>query len=247
MPITFTCSIDDGHPLDLRTAELLKKHNLNATFYIPIKNREGESVMTPLQIRTLAEQFEIGSHTYDHCFLNSVGIAEARFQIHEGKKILEDLLGSAVSGFCYPGGKYRREHANLVRGAGFGYARTTMNLCFDAGENRFEIPTTCQFYPHERSVFLRNFVRSGQWPRRKAGLKISLRQQPWIDRLYALFDLAQSRGQVFHLWAHSIDIDRWNAWQELDFFLAYVASEVSPRNRLDNQQLAARFFRAGNS
>ncbi len=243
MAITFTCSTDDGHPSDLKMAELLQRHNLNGTFYIPIRNREGPDVMSKSQIREIGRLFEIGSHTLDHCFLNSVDADEARFQIVEGKKRLEDMLGKEVPGFCYPGGKYSREHIALVRSAGFQYARTTMNLCFDAGDNPFEIPTTCQFYPHRRSVYLRNFAKARRWSKRQAGLNLALKQANWVDRLYDLFDYACGRGGVFHLWGHSIDIDRLEAWGELDLFLAYVALQVAKQDRLSNGEVAARFFR----
>lgn len=242
MAATFTCSIDDGHPSDLKMAALLQAHGMKATFFIPIKNREGMDVMSVPQIRELARVFEIGSHTYDHCFLNSVDRNQAHFQINRGKEILEDMLGQEVAGFCYPGGKYRREHAELVRSAGFHYARTTMNLCFDAGDNRFEIPTTCQFYPHQRSVYLRNFARARHWQRRCAGLTLAVKRKDWIDRLHGLFDYACEHQAVFHLWGHSNDIDALDAWHELDLFLGHAASCIARQDRLNNGQLASRFF-----
>jgi hypothetical protein len=117
-----------------------------------------------------------------------------------------------------------------------------MNLCFDAGSNPFEIPTTCQFYPHGRSVYLRNFARARRWMRRRAGLALAIKQPNWIDRMYNLFDYACERDAVFHLWGHSIDIDRLDAWRELDLFLEYAASRTPAQDRLNNEQLAARFF-----
>ena len=51
----------------------------------------------------------------------------------------------------------------MVRAAGFRYARTTVNLCFDPGTDPFQMPTTVQFYPHDRSVYLRNFAKAGGW------------------------------------------------------------------------------------
>jgi peptidoglycan/xylan/chitin deacetylase (PgdA/CDA1 family) len=242
MAATFTCSTDDGHPSDLKMAELLSKHGLAGTFYIPIRNREGKSVMVPEQIQDIGRQFEIGSHTYDHCFLNSVDTAQATFQITQGKAVLENMLGREVAGFCYPGGKFRKEHALLVESAGFLYARTTMNLCFDVGIDRFEIATTCQFYPHTRSVYLRNFAKGGGWSRRRDGLVHALAQRNWITRLYDLFDRACKDNSIFHLWSHSDDIDMLDAWDELDTFLAYVSACVPASRRLSNGQLAAHFF-----
>jgi peptidoglycan/xylan/chitin deacetylase (PgdA/CDA1 family) len=242
MTATFTCSIDDGYPSDLRIADLLSRHGLNATFYIPIKNREGYPVMSPTQIREIGSTFEIGSHTYDHCFLNSVSMSQARYQVMEGKKVLEDILGKDVSGFCYPGGKYRSEHIDLVKQAGFRYARTTTNLCFDAGKSRFEIPTTCQFYPHKKAVYLRNFVRSMHWNQRHAGLRVVLQKDSWFDRMTALLEHACQHESVFHLWLHSHNIDDLNLWSDLDTFFQQVAAQVDAKQRLNNAQFAARSF-----
>jgi peptidoglycan/xylan/chitin deacetylase (PgdA/CDA1 family) len=242
MSTLFSCSIDDGNPLDMRVAELLGKHGLAATFYIPVKNREGWSVLCKTGVRKLAEDFEIGSHTLDHCYLKSLAPQEARRQIYDGKAALEDMIGKPVHGFCYPGGKYRPEHTELVSSAGFTYARTTVNLCFDIGNRPLEMPTTFQFFPHTRDVYLRNFIRGGKWGRRQEGLRIALRYANWLDRLYALFDHAFEHNAVFHLWGHSRDIERHEAWDEFDRFLAYVAAHVPRRNRLTNEELAARSF-----
>ena len=40
-----TISVDDGHPTDFKSAELLARYGLKATFYIPARNPERE-VMT---------------------------------------------------------------------------------------------------------------------------------------------------------------------------------------------------------
>lgn len=234
----FTCSIDDGHPSDLKTAELLHKHGLNATFFIPIRNCEGDDVMSDAQIRELGRRFEIGSHTYDHCYLKKVDIWQSYHQINDGKKRLEDILGSAVNGFCYPGGRYRRRDVELVKACSFTYARTTMNLCFDPGRRIYEMPTTLQFYPHDRQVYLRNFAGSGNWHKRLDGLRIALQHGNWITRLYAMFDHACSQGRTFHLWGHSKQFGELGAWHDIDAFFAHVASRVAVQDRLSNEQLA---------
>lgn len=242
MSAVFTCSTDDGHPSDMKMAELLSKSSLNGTFFIPIKNREGFDVLSHPQIRDIGRQFEIGSHTYDHCYLKNIKITEAHYQITEGKQQLEDLLGKEVVGFCYPGGKYRQEHTDIVKSVGFRYARTTMNLCFDAGDNPFEMSTTYQFHPHHRTVYLRNFTKGGNWFKRYDGLRLALKHKNWIDRLYALFEYSCQCSGAFHLWGHSKDIDELDAWRELDHFFAYVVTKIAIKDRLNNEQLASRFF-----
>ena len=59
-----TTSWDDGHPLDLRVAELLAKHGLPGTFYVPMRAEHG--TMTTAQLRELSGAFEIGAHTVHH-------------------------------------------------------------------------------------------------------------------------------------------------------------------------------------
>lgn len=243
--IVFTCSIDDGHPLDIKAAELLDKHGLKATFFVPIKNREGLQVMSKEDLRQLSRRFEIGSHTYDHSYLRDLDVRRTYYQIAQGKSQLEDFIGLEVTGFCYPGGKFRRKDIELVRACGFRYARTTVNLVLDAGHTPYEMPTTLQFYPHRRAVYLRNFVRSGHWIKRFVPLHYMLRHEHWIKRLYALFDYACARGEVFHLWGHSMQIDELGAWDELDAFFSHVASRVKEYDRLTNGELAARIFNIG--
>ncbi|HZW12799.1 MAG TPA: polysaccharide deacetylase family protein [Noviherbaspirillum sp.] len=239
MGAVFTCSIDDGHPSDMKTAELLHKHGLGGTFFIPIRNCEGDAVLSDSQIRELGKNFEIGSHTFDHCYLKNVDIWQAYHQINDGKARLEDLLGAPVNGFCYPGGRYRRRDVELVRACRFTYARTTMNLCFDTGRRPYEIPTTIQFYPHDRVVYMRNFAGSGNWHRRLSGLRIALQHDNWITRLYALFDYACRHGSAFHLWGHSKQFGQLNAWHDIDAFFRHVAARVPAQDRLSNAQLVA--------
>lgn len=239
----FTCSIDDGHPADMRTAELLHKHGLNATFYIPIRNCEGDAVISDAQIRELGRRFEIGSHTYDHRYLKKVNIWDAYHQINDGKRYLEEVLGKPVNGFCYPGGRYLSRDAELVRACGFTYARTTMNLCFDAGNRPYEMPTTIQFYPHDRMVYLRNFGGSGNWARRVNGLRLALMHENWIERLYAMFGHVCRHGGTFHLWGHSKQFEELAAWHDLDAFFRHVAERVKASDRINNEQLAARTAR----
>jgi len=66
-----TISVDDGHPLDIRTAELFTRYGIAATFYVPARNPE-RRVLTPPQLREIAQHFEVGSHTLNHLPLTTV-------------------------------------------------------------------------------------------------------------------------------------------------------------------------------
>jgi hypothetical protein len=245
MGAVFTSSFDDGNPLDMKMAELLSKHGLAGTFYVPIKNCEGDPVLDSRHIRELAGTFEIGSHTCEHRYLNSLDVRQAYHQVHDGKKALEDMIGAPVEGFCYPGGRYLRRDVELVRACNFTYARTTMNLCFGHTSSPYQMPTTIQFYPHTRDVFLRNFAGSGCWSKRVKGLRLALQHEDWIERLYAMFEHACKSSGVFHLWGHSMQIDQLDAWDELDAFYRHVAAAIPPPRRHSNARVAALFPSGG--
>lgn len=232
-------SIDDGHPADLRMADLLMRHGLRATFYIPLRNCEGPPVLAPPSLRELARDFDIGSHTLEHRFLTRLNVHDALTQIQDGKTALEDVLGKKVKGFCYPGGKYRSLHRKMVQSVGFSYARTTRNLFLSAGENPYELPTTLQFYPHPRSVVLRNFISQGDWKTRRTALNVIGYESDWLDRLYLLVDYAARSGGLCHLWCHSLDVDKLGLWKRLDELLRFAAQRFTASQRLDNSQLAA--------
>lgn len=237
----FSLSVDDGHPLDMRLAELLHKRGIPASFHVPIHNIEGAPVLLPAEIRELATNFEIGSHTLDHRFLAKLDMHEALRQITEGKLALQDILGKSVQGFCYPGGKYRPIHCGMVRAAGFRYARTTQNLRLDAGRQPLELPTSIQFYPHTRRVLLRNFLSQSAWKERWPLCELVLQDGDWLDRLRHLLAYALREGGIFHLWCHTLDIERLNLWQILDDFLMEVSDWIPPERRVNNLQLVARY------
>ena len=53
-----TISVDDGHPTDLRSVDLLHKYGLKATFYVPGANGD-RTVMKACEIREIDRQFEV--------------------------------------------------------------------------------------------------------------------------------------------------------------------------------------------
>lgn len=230
----FTTSWDDGHPLDERVADLLARHGFQGTFYVPLSNREGLPVLDPAALRRLDAGFEIGSHTLDHCYANTVPAAEWAQQVRDGKAGLEQLLGHPVAGFCYPGGKRRSGSKATVQAAGFAYARTVVNLHLDAGPDRYLLPTTLQMYPHRRDVLMRNWVRGGNWPVRAPAVRQVLRAGGHAAQLRRLLDAALARDGVFHLWGHSWELEQQGLWGALEQFLATAASLVPTQARVDN-------------
>lgn len=214
-------SWDDGHPSDHRIAEMLQRHDLKGTFFIPIRNRERRNVCSAAQLRELDNMgFEIGSHTLDHAYLPTLSKVECRNQIQQGKIELEQMLGRGVSGFCYPGGQWNTAIQAEVKAAGFVYARTTENFRLDLGDNNLLLPTTLQLYPHTRSVYLRNVIRHGHWRWRYQVASHMLRTTSLDIALDHLFDQPLPADAIFHLWGHSWELDCFDLWPLLDRVLA---------------------------
>jgi peptidoglycan/xylan/chitin deacetylase (PgdA/CDA1 family) len=220
-----TMSWDDGHPADMRIADLMLKHGIRGTFYLPLVNRDGLPVMSRASMRELSLLHEIGSHTYSHCYLNRVSEGEAATEISKGKAALEDALGQAIAGFSYPGGKYRRCHVSMVRRAGFTYARGIASCRTDLSFDRFRMPTTLQIYPHQRSIYLRNFLSQGGWRWRAAATLRLMRGRALSARVIDCLEIARPQvgPTVVHLWGHSWELDAIGGWKTLAELFRYVS------------------------
>jgi hypothetical protein len=233
----FTLSIDDGHPLDLKIAELLKRYDIPATFYIPLHNSEGHPVLQTSALCELAKHFEIGSHTLDHKALTHLTDKQAWEQITQGKQQLEDKIGDAIQGFSYPLGEQDSVHRKMVQTAGFHYARTTNNLHLQAGDDCYTLPTSMQFFPHQRQVLIRNYFKQGQLSKRYPAFKICMNNACILDRVTHLFNYAIHEHQVFHLWCHSLDIEKFNLWNMLDIIFRHISEKTQPEQRVTNLKL----------
>jgi peptidoglycan/xylan/chitin deacetylase (PgdA/CDA1 family) len=221
-PLLVTTSWDDGHPSDLRVADLLDKHGITGTFYIPCSNSEGRPVMPATDIVRLGSRFEIGGHTRDHVVLTAVAPELAEGQIRANRCRLEDLLGHEVRGFAYVRGHYNQNVRALVGNAGYSYARTVRNLMSTPGHDRYEVPTTVQFFPHRDSVYLRNYLSGGPSLQRSRILRAVMGRSELAVRLLRVAEACFASGGYFHLWGHSWELDEHDLWGELDKFLGHL-------------------------
>ena len=98
-----TTSWDDGHPLDLRVAELLAKSGLTGTFYVPRSSQK--PVMNHSQIRELSNSFEIGAHTLEHVTIDRLPDREARIQLSGSREWIEELDWEKLPGLLFSGRK----------------------------------------------------------------------------------------------------------------------------------------------
>lgn len=124
-PIILT--FDDGYA-DAYTAALpiLKETHTTGVFYIVSGFLNKDQYLTDAQVKELdAAGMEIGAHTVDHHDLSAMNAAAQQRELQESKTTLEQLLGKAVTAFCYPAGKYNDTTVQLAKTIGYTTATTT--------------------------------------------------------------------------------------------------------------------------
>jgi len=236
-----TTSWDDGHPLDLRVAELLKKYGLNGTFYVPM-TAENQTLTTP-QLRELSLSFEIGSHTLHHNVLTSATEQQATREIVDSKSWVESETGLPCLMFCTPKGKYRRRHVQMIRKAGYLGLRTVELNSLDHPRRKAGLllmPTTIQAYPHGSLTFVLNATKRAAFGNLWRFV-VHGRPTDWPILAQSLFRDALKVGGVFHLWGHSWELQQTGQWQRLEEILRFMSSFVSQAIPLTNGQVCQRW------
>jgi peptidoglycan/xylan/chitin deacetylase (PgdA/CDA1 family) len=216
-----TVSVDDGHPSDLRAADLLSSLGYAATFYVPARNPERE-VLAPEGVRQLAEAFEIGGHTYNHLALPPLDTESARKEIRDGKVWLEDVISAPVSSFCYPRGKFDRQTRDLVAEAGFAGARTTMGNIVAPSDDAFLGGATTQAFSHSRSIQARHAVVERNWRGAANYVRIFRLATDWTEHFELGVAYVCSHGGIAHLWFHSWELDEFDQWGRLEDLLRRI-------------------------
>jgi hypothetical protein len=236
-PTYITTSWDDGHPLDFRIAELLARHQLQGTFYVPRVAKAG--TMTAAQIRELSSSFEVGAHTLNHTILTRATEQQARQEIRASKFWLEDLTGRPCPMFCPPKGKYFGRHLAMIREARYVGVRTVELLSLDfprPAAGLLLMPTTLQAHPHRLSAFARNLAHRAAF--RNLWLYIVCgRSTDWPKLARSLLARAIQGGGVFHLWGHSWELEKASQWQRLEEILKLLSQFINRAPALTNFQV----------
>jgi peptidoglycan/xylan/chitin deacetylase (PgdA/CDA1 family) len=219
----FTTSWDDGHPLDLRIAELLARYGLTGTFYLPMES--GRETMAPTAIRQISSLFEVGAHTLHHVNLSAVSDTRAREEIMESKAWIEYVTGKRCAMFCFPKGHFRRSHLRFVKEAGYAGARTVELLSVDFPQPKAGIslmPTTIQAFPHTGLAYARNLAKRFAFGNLRSYV-LHGRSTDWLRLVESFQMLSLRKGGVFHLWGHSWEIEKQAQWRRLEEALRFMS------------------------
>jgi len=232
MKVIVTTSWDDGHKLDLKLSELLKKYHIKGTFYIS-KNYLGTDRLSEQEIVLLSKDHEIGAHTLTHSDLTKLSIEKARDEINESKNWLELVIGENVRMFCYPSGRQSDAVVSEVQKAGFKGARTAERYLHVIFNDPFKMGTTMNVYPFpfrkkDKDRFFFRYLAQPLFQQFK-GLRSfgvsPIRFTSWSSVSKAVFDHVLKNGGVFHIWGHSWEIEKYGMWGELEKVLEYISGK----------------------
>lgn len=211
-------SWDDGGQLDLKLGDMLFKYRIPAVFYIPSRF----TALHPNQIKAIAgekegcsscaqrkELFDIGAHTLTHPEdLKTLSQTKLELEIKKSKKELEKLVGREVTRFAYPSGRYNERVKKVVKDAGFKMARTVKPLNIEFPKDPFETHPTIHVHPHKEHYKGKTWVE-------------------WADKL---FNKVLEEGGRFEIWGHSFELEKYNMWEFLEDFLAYMDDRLEEEN-----------------
>ena len=211
-----TTSWDDGHPQDLRVAELLASNDMVGTFYVPVRNGS-KSVIGGPDLRHLASLgMEVGAHTVTHRVLTNLSDREIASEVSDSKDLMEQELSQPVPAFCYPRGRHDARVVRFVRDAGYTVARTNVSLLTRDRFDPLRMPVSIQAFPHAAGIRLRHAVRYANargltsWLIRHRGVS------DWAGLALSMFRSVVEHGGVFHLWGHGWELEERRLWDELE-------------------------------
>lgn len=145
-------TFDDGYKDFIHNAApILEKFGFSATVFViggligkenSWKHHLGEQPAMRLldsdEVREAAERgMEVGAHTMTHPHLTGLAPEDLEEEVAGSRRLLADLLGEEVEGFCYPYGSIDAAAVEAVRLAGFSYGCAVIER---ATEDGFDLP-----------------------------------------------------------------------------------------------------------
>lgn len=126
-------TFDDGYENFLHTAvPVLERFGFSATVFVLAGMFGGENswdqeprlkLLDVESVREVSERgMEVGSHGLSHAGLSDLNPEQLEHEVNGSRRVLSEVLGEAVEGFCYPYGNLNGRAVDAVRRAGYSYA-----------------------------------------------------------------------------------------------------------------------------
>jgi peptidoglycan/xylan/chitin deacetylase (PgdA/CDA1 family) len=194
-------TFDDGYLDNYEYAfPLLMKHRLSATFFVTVGLLErdpqvielfqffrqaGKEETEPITWQQAREMMkvgmELGSHTYSHVNLASLGRSKLEWELMQAKELMENRIGERVNGLAYPFGKPRR-HFNastlrIVQEVGYQYAVAVLSRGVLRRDSQWILP---RFFVTNDDISMLSAKIKGTWDWLGYFQEFS---PPWMARL----------------------------------------------------------------
>jgi peptidoglycan/xylan/chitin deacetylase (PgdA/CDA1 family) len=157
-----------AHPICVREALRSQLRTLADSPQLP------SPMLTWPQVRTMRQMgMEIGSHTMTHPNLPNAGLQDARREIVDSKRTLEEQVDAPVTMFSYPNGGADRYMtsavAQLVRDAGYDAATTSRNAFAGKGSDLYALERVQVAHRLDQLVFALEIERFAFKPQPRPG------------------------------------------------------------------------------
>jgi len=200
-------SWDDGAKEDIKLAELLKKYNIKSTFFWTVAMKHSlhmgkvKEFLDEKDLETIAKDFEIGSHGWNHSRLTEVADHDLKREIVHSRQYWQDKVKQPINEFCYSRGRANDKIKKMVKDAGYTSARSTVVGNVKQSLDPFWIETA---------------VHVGIDRPQYDGI-------PWREFGIKMFKQAKETDGVFHFFGHSWEIEQNNQWKALEGFLKDIS------------------------
>ena len=222
-----TLSWDDDDRTNLKVAELLAARKLRGTFYVTSGGLGKNSSLSTSELRSLSDAgFEIGAHSVSHPVLPELNRRDLACEVVKCKNVLEQALGTEVTSFAYPKGRYNAAVIAEVKKAGYHCARGVRLLSISSDFPPFEMPISIQAYPHRKTSYVKNLVRRREVGALLRSSRFIVGSKGWVALGKALFEKVLRDGGIWHLSGHSWQTEKIGGWGELEEMLDHVCGHA---------------------
>lgn len=136
-----------------------KRKNMLKTMILQIKDiPEKYKFLSKNELRKMSDFFSYGSHTLNHPILTMTKKDEAKIEIMNSKKKLENLLNMKIKSFCYPNGDFNDEIKNIVKDAGYDNACSTEKGGNKQGCDLFELKRIGVDITHSKEIMAMKII-----------------------------------------------------------------------------------------